>query len=190
MTEIPQTAEVKIPPVVENPQAVEVSPSETMQTQEMTSTSRNSIPANWENILNEKVDEAITQRKNRRRPISIKGDPFTEEVMNVALLLKSKEPMGDFDGTTDPIDHLRLFQDRVRLHGWPDAIDCRAFPMTLRKDAREWFDTLPPRSILSFLDFTNKFAICFSSSARKKKTSMGLMHILQEKGESLREYIS
>ncbi|KAL2532159.1 hypothetical protein Adt_05510 [Abeliophyllum distichum] len=58
-TEIPQTAEVKIPPVVEIPPAVEVPPSETMQMQEMTSTSRNSLPANWENILNEKVDEAI-----------------------------------------------------------------------------------------------------------------------------------
>ncbi|KAL2486723.1 Uncharacterized protein Adt_31479 [Abeliophyllum distichum] len=78
-----------------------------------------------------------------------------------------------------------MFQDRVRLHGWPDAIACRAFPMTLRKDAREWFDTLPPRSISSFADFANKFAICFSSSARKKKTAMGLMQVTQDKGESL-----
>ncbi|KAL2457881.1 Uncharacterized protein Adt_46176 [Abeliophyllum distichum] len=103
-------SEEKIPLVVEIP------PSETMQTQEMTSTSRNSIPANWENILNEKVDEAIARRKNRGRPISIKEDSFTEEVMNVALPPKFKEPTGDFDSTTDPIDHLRLFQDRVRLN--------------------------------------------------------------------------
>ncbi|KAL2526515.1 Uncharacterized protein Adt_11569 [Abeliophyllum distichum] len=187
---IPQQAKAEISPVVKNLPAMEVSSSETMQMQKMTSTSRNSIPANWENILNKKVDEAITQRKNRGWPSSIKEDSFTEEVMNVALPPKFKEPTGDFDSTIDLIDHLRLFQDRVRLYSWPDAIAYRAFPMTMRKDAREWFNILPSRSISSFSDFANKFALCFSSSAQKKKTTMGLMQISQEKGESLREYLS
>ncbi|KAL2552401.1 hypothetical protein Fot_06020 [Forsythia ovata] len=48
------------PPAAEIPPPVEIPPSETMQTQEMTSTSRYSIPAKWKNLLNEKVDEAIT----------------------------------------------------------------------------------------------------------------------------------
>ncbi|KAL2518799.1 Uncharacterized protein Adt_15046 [Abeliophyllum distichum] len=170
--------------------AVEVLPSETIHVNEMTSTSHHQIPTNWESILNEKVEEAIARRKSRGRPITIKEEPFTEEVMNVPLPQKFKEPIGEFDGTTDPIDHIRTFQDRVRLHGWPDAIACRAFPMTLRKDAREWFDMLPPRSISSFADFASKFAICFSSSARKKKTTMGLMQVTQDKGETLREYMS
>ncbi|KAL2461914.1 Uncharacterized protein Adt_45334 [Abeliophyllum distichum] len=148
--EVPRAGDA--PPAMEIPPAVEVLPSET-------------------------VEEAIARRKNRVRPISIKEDPFTEDVMIVPLPPKFKEPTGEFDGTGDPIDHIRMFQDRVRLHGWPDAIACRAFPMTLRKDAREWFDTLPPRSISSFADFANKFAICFSSSARKKKTTMGLMQV-------------
>ncbi|KAL2526530.1 Uncharacterized protein Adt_11584 [Abeliophyllum distichum] len=185
-TKIPQPAEAEIPHVVENLPAVEVSPSETVQMQEMTSTSRNSIPVNWENILNEKVDEAITQRKNRGWPSSMKEDSFTKEVMNVALPPKFKEPTSDFDSMTNPIDHLRQFQDRVRLYSWPDAIAYRAFPITLRKYAREWFDTLPSRPISSFSDFANKFAICFSSSTQKKKTAIGLMQISQEKGESLR----
>ncbi|KAL2492734.1 Retrotrans gag domain-containing protein [Abeliophyllum distichum] len=110
------------PPAEEAPLAAEVPPTES--------------------ILNEKVEEAITRRKSTGRPISIKEDSFTEDVMNVPLPLKFKEPIRDFDGTTDPIDHIQTFQDRVRLHGWPDAIACRAFSMTLRKDAREWFDTL------------------------------------------------
>ncbi|KAL2474572.1 Uncharacterized protein Adt_35308 [Abeliophyllum distichum] len=170
--------------------AVEVLPSETVQTHDATPTSRHSMPVIWESILNEKVEEAIARRKNRVRPISIKEDPFTEDVMIVPLPPKFKEPTGEFDGTGDPIDHIRMFQDRVRLHGWPDAIACRAFPMTLRKDAREWFDTLPPRSISTFADFANKFAICFSSSVRKKKTAMGLMQVTQDRGESLPEYMS
>ncbi|KAL2526747.1 Integrase catalytic domain-containing protein [Abeliophyllum distichum] len=95
--------------------------------------------------------------------------------MSVLLSSKSKEPTDVFDGTTDPIDHIFTFQDRVRLHGWPDNVACKAFPMTLKKDTREWFETLPLRSITLFADFVNKFAISFYSSARKNKIAMGLM---------------
>ncbi|KAL2480169.1 Retrotrans gag domain-containing protein [Abeliophyllum distichum] len=178
------------PQAPEVPPAVEVPSSETVNVNEMTPTSHHLIPNDWESILNENVEEEIARRKSRGRPITIKEEPFTEEVMNVSLPQKFKEPAGEFDGMTDPIDHIRTFQDRVRLHGWPDAIACRTFPMTLRKDAREWFDMLPPRSISSFADFASKFAICFSSSVRKKKTAMGLMQVIQDKRETLREYMS
>ncbi|KAL2470612.1 Uncharacterized protein Adt_38748 [Abeliophyllum distichum] len=177
-------------PAMEIPPAVEILPSETVQTHDLTPTSRHSIPVNWESILNDKVEEAIAPRKRKVRPISIKEDPFTEDVMTAPLPPKFKEPTREFDGTGDPIDHIRTFQDWVRLYGWPDAIACRAFPMTLRKDAREWFDTLPSRSISSFADFANKFAICFSSSARKKKTAMGLMQVTRDKGEPMLEFMS
>ncbi|KAL2485141.1 Reverse transcriptase domain-containing protein [Abeliophyllum distichum] len=158
----------------EVPPAVEIPTYEITPMPEMTPTSRHLILANWEIVLNEKVEEAIARRKSSGRPISIKEDPFTEDVMIVPLPLKFKESTVEFDGTTDPIDHIQTFHDRVRLHGWPDAIACKAFPMTLRKDAREWFDTLPPRSISSFADFANKFAICFSSSTRKRRLQWGL----------------
>ncbi|KAL2544424.1 hypothetical protein Fot_13657 [Forsythia ovata] len=52
-------------PAAEIPPAFEIPPYETMQTHEMTSTSCYTIPANWENLLNEKVDKAIARRKNR-----------------------------------------------------------------------------------------------------------------------------
>ncbi|KAL2517652.1 Retrotrans gag domain-containing protein [Abeliophyllum distichum] len=123
--------------------AVEILPSKTVQTRELTPTSRHSTPVNWKSILNDKVEEAIAKRKGRVRLISIKEDPFTEDVMTAPLSPKFKEPTEEFDGTGDLIDHIRTFQDRVRLHDRPDAIACRAFPMTLRKDAKEWFDTLP-----------------------------------------------
>ncbi|KAL2512355.1 Retrotrans gag domain-containing protein [Abeliophyllum distichum] len=179
------------PPVVEIPPAVEILPSETVQTHELTPTSRHSIPVNWESILNDKVEEAIARRKSRGKPISIKEYPFTEDVMTVPLPPKFKELTGEFDGMGDPIDHNRTFQDRVRLHGWPDAIACRAFPMTLRKDAREWFDTLPPRSI-SFvrriLRISSRFV--FLVAREKRRLTMGLMQVTKDKGESLREYMS
>ncbi|KAL2550918.1 hypothetical protein Fot_12448 [Forsythia ovata] len=63
ISKIPLAAEV--PPVAEAPPtaevllAVKILPSKTIQTLEMTSTIRHSIPVNWEIILNEKVDEVI-----------------------------------------------------------------------------------------------------------------------------------
>ncbi|KAL2527757.1 hypothetical protein Adt_12811 [Abeliophyllum distichum] len=118
--EMPSVAEAppvaKVPPAAEILLAVEILPSETVQTHELTSTSRHSIPVNWKSILNDKVDEAIARRKNRGRLISIKEDPFTEDVMTVPLPPKFKEPTREFDGMGNPIDHIQTFQDRVRLH--------------------------------------------------------------------------
>ncbi|KAL2505524.1 Uncharacterized protein Adt_21145 [Abeliophyllum distichum] len=86
-SEVPPAAEAPLaadaPPALEIPPAVEILPSETVQTHDATPTSRHSIPVNWESILNDKVEEAIARRKNRVRPITIKEDPFTEDVMIV-----------------------------------------------------------------------------------------------------------
>ncbi|KAL2550121.1 hypothetical protein Fot_11651 [Forsythia ovata] len=89
--EVPPTTEVL--PAVEIPPAVEILPSETIQTHEMTSTSCHSIPVNWESILNDKVEEAIARRKSRGRPISMKEDPFTEDVMSVPYRRNSKNQL-------------------------------------------------------------------------------------------------
>ncbi|KAL2545115.1 uncharacterized protein Fot_14348 [Forsythia ovata] len=125
------------------PLPTENQPAEAVHLLETTSSNNQTIRTNLDSLLSQKINEAIAQRKNRGRLISIKEDPFTEELMSVPLPSKFEEPTNEFDGTIDPIDHIRTFQDRVRLHGWPDAIACRAFPMTLKKDARVWFDTLP-----------------------------------------------
>ncbi|KAL2491127.1 hypothetical protein Adt_26755 [Abeliophyllum distichum] len=91
--EVPSAVEV--PPAIESQPTVEVLPTveilptKTIQTHEMTYTSRHSIPVNWESILSEKVEEAIAQRKSRGRPISIKEDSFTEEMPSVITALLS-----------------------------------------------------------------------------------------------------
>ncbi|KAL2501292.1 hypothetical protein Fot_35140 [Forsythia ovata] len=66
---------------------------------------------NFESFLNQKVDEAISRKKDEGRPTSIKEEPFTEEVMMVPLPSKFKEPIDEFDGTSYPIDHIHTFQD-------------------------------------------------------------------------------
>ncbi|KAL2538118.1 uncharacterized protein Fot_19509 [Forsythia ovata] len=75
------------------------------------------ISTNFESIFNKKVEEVIARLKNKGRPISIKEDPFVEELMIVPLPLEFKEPTDEFDVTTDPIDHIRMFQDRLDCMG-------------------------------------------------------------------------
>ncbi|KAL2518389.1 Reverse transcriptase domain-containing protein [Abeliophyllum distichum] len=55
--------------------------------------------------------------------------------------------MEKYDGSSDPIDHLMAFVDLMRLRANPDAIMCRAFPPTLRREAKDWVATLLPKSI-------------------------------------------
>ncbi|KAL2558941.1 hypothetical protein Fot_03680 [Forsythia ovata] len=88
------------PPAIENQHA------EAAHLLETTSSNNHTIPENLDNLLSQKINEAIAQRKNRGRLISIKKDPFTEELMNVPLPSEFKEPTDDFDGTTNPIDHI------------------------------------------------------------------------------------
>ncbi|KAL2466175.1 Uncharacterized protein Adt_42026 [Abeliophyllum distichum] len=50
--------------------------------------------------------------------------------------------MEKYDGSSDPVDHLRSFVDLMRLQATPDVIMRRAFPPTLRREARDSVATL------------------------------------------------
>ena len=56
--------------------------------------------------------------------------PFTEPVRAYAMLDKFKMPrVKKYDGSRDPQSHLEAFREHIVLHGTPDAIACRAFPL-------------------------------------------------------------
>lgn len=42
----------------------------------------------------------------------------------------------EYDGTTDPWNHICRFKNMVFLHGFMDGIKCRVFPTTLTKAAQ------------------------------------------------------
>ena len=56
----------------------------------------------------------------------------------------------DYNGTTDPIDHLETFKEAMLLYRVTDIILCRAFPITLKGMARHWYSSLKSVSIHSF----------------------------------------
>ncbi|XP_022868112.1 uncharacterized protein LOC111387761 [Olea europaea var. sylvestris] len=75
----------------------------------------------------------------------LEEDPFAPEIMAVPLPKGFKQPIIEaYDGVTNPLDHLRTFVDLMRLYAAPNAIMCRSFPPTLRREARDWVATLFP----------------------------------------------
>ena len=109
---------------------------------------------------------------------------FTQRVDESILHKRFNLPnMESYDRTADPIDHLEMFCTSMSIQRAGDAIMCKAFPATLKKAARSWFSSLPPRSISTFKDFGEKFVSHFISSIAHKKTFITLMSIRQRQDE-------
>jgi ribonuclease HI len=117
--------------------------------------------------------------------------PFTPEVLSYPLPDRFKYPrVKEYDGTTDPINHLNIYTDIMNLQVAPDAVMCKAFPQTLTNAARDWFSTLEPNSVSSFPDLADKFSAFFASSKRIRKTAASLMQMRQGPSETLRSFMA
>ncbi|KAL2525791.1 Retrotrans gag domain-containing protein [Abeliophyllum distichum] len=137
-----------------------------------------SLEKRLEEMMGRKITEALSNKSSRQQFMVLEEDIFSLEVMAVPLLRDFKQPkMENYDGSSDPVDHLRSFVDLMRLQATPDAIMCRAFPSTLRRKARDWIATLPPKSIRTSDEFFKSFATHFASSKRIKKTAISLMQL-------------
>ncbi len=63
------------------------------------------------------------------------------------------------------------------------------FPTSLKGGALNWFTKLPPNSTDSFTTLMSKFETQFATSRLYHLTSIALVGIRQEKGESLRTFV-
>ncbi|KAL2479905.1 Uncharacterized protein Adt_32871 [Abeliophyllum distichum] len=98
-----------------------------------------SLEQRLEEMMGRKIAVAMSNKSSRQQSMVLEEDPFSLEVMAVPLPRDFKQPkMEKYDGSSDPIDHLRSFVDLMRLQATPDAIICRALPPTLRWEARDW----------------------------------------------------
>ncbi|KAL0433761.1 UNVERIFIED_CONTAM: hypothetical protein Slati_2710400 [Sesamum latifolium] len=71
------------------------------------------------------------------------GIPFTETVMADELPLNCRTPaIVEYDGTTDPMEHLSRFENKALLHRYTDGIKCRVFVTTFARAAQQWFNQL------------------------------------------------
>jgi hypothetical protein len=116
--------------------------------------------------------------------------PFTSRVLNFPLPDKFKDPWVDkYDESGDPSDHVEGFRAHLALHGTPDEIACRAFPLTLKGVAKDWFSNLKPQSIDNFDTLGGQFMNQFLAIRRRKKNPAYLLSLVQEKEEPLKDYL-
>ncbi|XP_059639573.1 uncharacterized protein LOC132281943 [Cornus florida] len=116
---------------------------------------------------------------------------FSPAVMSCPLPKKFKMPtLESFDGTRDPLDHLETYKALMYLQAVPDDIMCKAFPTTLKGWARLWFNKLKPGSIENFEELSKQFIGHFIAGQKHRRPATHLLNVKQQKGESLRDYIS
>ncbi|XP_038711804.1 uncharacterized protein LOC120005998 [Tripterygium wilfordii] len=95
-----------------------------------------------------------------------------------------------YEGLTNPCDHIQGFKSIMECRGASALIMCKIFPSTLFGPARTRFNQLPRHNVTNFGDLSEKLALHFSSAQRKTKTSLDLMNLDHELGESLRSFLA
>ena len=93
---------------------------------------------------------------------------------NWMLYLSSEEKLPHLEinnGTTNPKDHVSTFVIYMRLQNFVDAIMCKAFPITLIRNARLWFQTLFARYIWNrwLLPFGGASKVCIKNQIETLK---------------------
>ncbi|XP_059636125.1 uncharacterized protein LOC132278347 [Cornus florida] len=67
---------------------------------------------------------------------------------------------------------------------------CQAFPTTLKGLVKVWFNKLKPRTIDTFKELSKQFVSHFIVGQRHRRSATYLLTVKQQKGESIREYIT
>ncbi|KAL0394902.1 UNVERIFIED_CONTAM: hypothetical protein Slati_4456400 [Sesamum latifolium] len=109
------------------------------------------------------------------------GIPFTETVMADELLMNCRTPaIVEYDGTTDPMEHLSRFENAALLHRYTDGIKCRVFVTTFARAAQRWFNQLPKdnKSLKEYLQRFNAAALEVPSATQEVKASAFLQGLL------------
>ncbi|KAL0395409.1 UNVERIFIED_CONTAM: hypothetical protein Slati_4507100 [Sesamum latifolium] len=108
------------------------------------------------------------------------GIPFTEEVMADELPINCRTPaIAEYNGTTDPQEHLSRFENIALLHRYIDGIKCRVFVTTFARATQQWFNQLLPAVIRNFREFRYLFLHQFASSRKDRKIKLSLFSIRQ-----------
>ena len=132
---------------------------------------------------NKSLNTTVTMGTSRRHS-------FTDAIMSTPLPEKWKGFNKDwYDGTTDPDEHMDAYTTHMNLYTVDDAVLCRVFPTSLKGGALSWFTKLPPNFVNCFETLVAKFDTQFATSRPHHITSIAMVGIRQEKGESLRKLI-
>ncbi|GJZ52419.1 reverse transcriptase domain-containing protein [Tanacetum coccineum] len=94
-----------------------------------------------------------------------------------------------YDGTGDPEDHVKNFQEAAHVEHWAMPTWCHMFNSTLIGAARVWFDELPPKSIDGYKDLKEAFLAYFMQQKKYVKDPVEIHNIKKRDGETIEEFM-
>ena len=119
-----------------------------------------------------------------------RGHPFTDDIIAAPLPSKWRGlTMNLYDGSSNLDEHLNIFRTQMTLYTIDRTVWCKVFPTSLREGPLGWFSDLPPNSIASFDALELKFTTQYATSRPHRTSSMSLLNVKQERGESLRAFM-
>lgn len=114
----------------------------------------------------------------QNKPFSTINSPFAASIKDKPLSPKFKMLSIDtFDGTTNPVDHLKAYKPLMILYVFPDEITRHAFPVMLKGSALLWFSQLKPDSVTSFDQLSESFLSYFIGAQRQQHPATQLLNI-------------
>ncbi|GKA65933.1 reverse transcriptase domain-containing protein [Tanacetum coccineum] len=117
--------------------------------------------------------------------------PFTSRITRFRYQWRAKLLLNVwlYEGNKDPEDHLSIFSAVAEQKEWPMPVWCTMFRQTLSGSARNWFDSLDPKSVDGFKELSNKFLEEFSQQKRYDKDTMEIHGIKQKPNEVLQAFM-
>ncbi|XP_073291138.1 uncharacterized protein [Primulina huaijiensis] len=168
----------------EREENVEVHQSMVEETQPLPTGEISEMGEMWKEI------RRLREQVGSRAPVPKRGSPFSLAILEEGLPPNFRQSnIGEYDGHTDPEEHLGRFENAALLHQYSDGVRCRVFLGTLVRSAQQWFNTLQPNSIQSFEDFATAFLHRFASSKRHQRNYLSLFVMKQQETETLREFV-
>ena len=82
-----------------------------------------------------------------------------------------------------------VFLNTLQLHNFSYAILFKLFSSTLKGVARSWFSQLPPGSVSSFEDLSNRFKRHFMTNRKIERDCGYLFSVKQRSDESLKDFV-
>ncbi|XP_014503358.1 uncharacterized protein LOC106763706 [Vigna radiata var. radiata] len=141
---------------------------------------------------NRQQSHHINPNDGRRGPSTVRPTslhPFTTTIMQAPMPEKSPSVLEKYDGSTDPDNHLRIFTSAMVFYTDSDPVICRAFSLSLKDDALEWYNTLPPNTVDCFATVETLFRRQYASNRKQETTAAELVNTRQEKGETLKAFM-
>ncbi|XP_017409425.2 uncharacterized protein LOC108322001 [Vigna angularis] len=151
--------------------------------------------SNRENANEASHNHANPKGRARREPTPLQTArptsllPFTTTIMQTPMPEKTPPVLDKYDGSADPDNHLRTFGNAMAFYTDSDLIMCRAFSLSLKEEALEWYNTLPPNTVDCFATVENLFRRQYASNRKQEVTPTDLVNTKQEKGETLKAFM-